>query len=270
MGTESTGYAGSPSHAVPRRVNDCVDAVYVLTVRSFAERIAHSQSEMARHGIRFEFMLQHDADQLDEATLAATFGPSDMKRAHQSLVLKHVQAWRDALARGYERILVFEDDAVLAPDFARRFDQAMAAAQQLPPGWLVFLGGVDTKVPEHYFLSEGPLVELPIATTEAYACDRESMLRRVQWLQQHRVTLAADHLIRRMDRELGVRQYWLRHPVVEQGSVLGLFGSVLDGSRNRHGALYNTLRNRWNKLQRRHLREWLVRAKARLGLLPRA
>jgi glycosyl transferase family 25 len=65
--------------------------------------------------------------------------------------------------------------------------------------------------------------------------------------------------MRRIDRECGIQQYWLRHPVVEQGSVLGLFDSVLDRQRLKHSRLFNILRNRWNKFQRRRLREWRAR-----------
>ena len=43
-----------------RPVNACVDAVYVLTVATFAERIAHIRRELARHSIAFEFVLAHD------------------------------------------------------------------------------------------------------------------------------------------------------------------------------------------------------------------
>lgn len=245
----------------PPAVNACVDAVYVLSVRSFRDRIAHIRAQLAGEGIAFEFMFEHDAAELDPALVARTFGESDMRPAHQSLVLKNIAVWRLALARGQRRVLVFEDDAVLLPGFQAGFAQAMAAADALPPGWLVFLGGLDTKVPDRYFLSDGPLVELPIATAEGYVTDTLAMQRRLAWLDAHRATLAADHLIRRIDAETGTAQYWLRHPIVEQGSVLGLFDSVLDAHRRKHSRAFNTLRNRWNKLQRRHLRQWLVRLK---------
>lgn len=247
-----------------RPANRCVDAVYVLTVKTFTQRIAHIETEMARHGIAFSFMLEHDAVELDEALIATTFGPSDMRKSHQSLVLKNIQVWRDAVARGYRRVLVFEDDAVLAEDFAYRFDEAMAAAEALPDGWMIFLGGVDTKVPDHYFLAPGPLVEMPIATAEGCVHDLTAMKRRLAWLETNKVILPADHLMRRMDQDMGTRQYWLRHPVVEQGSVLGIFDSVLDGVRQKHSRTYNILRNRWNKFRRRRLRGWLVCFKARL------
>jgi glycosyl transferase family 25 len=252
--------------AAVKAVNEWVDAVYVLSVRAYTARQAHIQRELAQHGIAFRFVFEHDAADMDPALVARTFGPSDMRAPHQSLVLKNIEVWRHALARGYRRVLVFEDDAVLAPDFVQRFDEAMRAAQELQPGWLLFLGGLDTKVPDRYFLAKGPLVELTVATTEACVHDAEAMRRRLQWLESHPVTLAADHLFRRIDSEQRIRQYWLREPVVEQGSVVGLFDSELDSNRRKHGRTYNILRNRWNKFQRRRLREWTVRLKAALGL----
>ncbi len=249
-----------------RSVNACVDGVFVLTVRSFAERIAHIEAEMVRHGIQFEFMFEHDADQLDDALIEATFAPSDMRRPHHSLVLKNIAVWQQALARGWRHVLVFEDDAVLDPEFTARFIEAMQAAERLEPGWLLFLGGHDTKVPDSYFLAPGPLIELPIATAEGYVCDAESMRRRLQWLDSHRVHLAFDHQVRHIDQQTGTRQYWLTRPVVQQGSVLGLFGSKLDGTRNKHSVLYNRARNRWNKFQRHTLRRFIVRTRAALGL----
>jgi glycosyl transferase family 25 len=218
---------------------------------------------MARHGIRFRFMFEHDADQLSDTVLAETFGPSEMKKTHQSLVLKNIAVWREAVAKGYRRVLVFEDDAVLRRNFGERFREAMMAADALPSGWSIFLGGLDTKVPSRYFLEPGPLVELPMATAEGCVYDLTAMHRRLDWLAQHRVTLPADHLMRHIDMAQGTRQFWLRHPVVEQGSVLGIFGSHLDGVRQKHGRFYNRFRNRWNKFQRRILREWLIRMKMR-------
>jgi glycosyl transferase family 25 len=253
--------------AAAKAVNEWVDAVYVLTVRGYTGRQAHIERQLAAHGIAFRFVFAHDVPDMDPALVAATFGPSDLRPPHQSLVLKNIQVWRDAVAQGHARVLVFEDDAVLAPDFAARFDEAMRAAVQLAPGWMLFLGGVDTKVPDRYFLSAGPLVELPMATAEGCVHDALAMRRRLQWLESHRVTLAADHLVKHIDAAQGTRQFWLRHPVVEQGSVVGLFDSELDSHRRRHGRTYNILRNRWNKFQRRRLREWTVRMKAALGLV---
>ncbi len=248
-----------------RRVNDCVDAVYVLTVKTFAERIAHMRRELGRHGVAFELVLAHDADELEPATVAATFSPSRMRPAHQSLVLKHIAAWRDAVGKGLQRVMVFEDDVILASNFGERLDAAMQAADRLPPGWLVYLGGADAKVPDSYFLSDGLLIPLPLAATEGYVTDAAAMQRRLAWLAGNRISQPADHLIKAMDAALGIPHYWLRPPIVEQGSVTGIFPSVLDASRQKHSRAYNILRNRWSKFQRHRLRSWLAHARAFIG-----
>jgi glycosyl transferase family 25 len=243
------------------RVNQWVDAVYVLTVKTFVERMAHIRAELGRHGIAFELVLEHDAAELDGELLRSRFAPSDMRPAHQSLVLKHIAAWRRAKESRARRVLVFEDDALLATDFTARFDEGMRAADALEPGWLVYLGGADVKVPDSYFLARGPLVPLPIATTEGYVTDGAAIEKRLAWLERNKVTLPADFLLRRLDAELGIPQYWLRPSIVEQGSCVGLFASVLDANRQKHSRLYTVVRNRWNKFQRHRLRGWLVRAR---------
>ncbi len=248
----------------PRQVNQCVDAVYVLTVATFAERIAHIRRELGRHAIAFEFVLAHDVGALEASSVGARFAGSALAPAQRSLALKHAQAWKNAVERGQRRILVFEDDAVLASDFVSRFDDAMRAADRLPPGWLVFLGGADTKVPDSYFLAQGPLIPLQIATAEGYVTDLEAARKRLAWLGENEIALPADHLIKQADAELGIAHFWLRPPIVEQGSVLGLFESELDAHRRKHSRAFNVLRNRWNKFQRHRLRGWLVRARIML------
>ena len=42
-------------------VNELVDAVFVLSVRSFHGRIAHIEAELGRHGIAFEWNFDYDA-----------------------------------------------------------------------------------------------------------------------------------------------------------------------------------------------------------------
>lgn len=248
-----------------KKVNAWVDAVYVLTVKTFVERIEHIRGELGAHGIAFELVLEHDAAELDRELVQRTFKPSDMRAAHQSLVLKHIAAWRRAQKRGARRVLVFEDDALLDAHFSARFDAGMRAADALEPGWLVYLGGADVKVPDSYFLAPGPLVALPIATTEGYVTDALAIDRRLAWLEGNRIELPADFLLRRLDAELGIRQYWIRPSIVEQGSCVGLFGSVLDANRQKHSRLYTVVRNRWNKFQRHRLRGWLVRARAMIA-----
>lgn len=225
-------------------VNQLVDAVFVLSVRSFADRIAHIQAQLARHGIAFEFVFEYDANAIPEALLARRFGPSDMRRAHQSLVLKHIRTWELAVERGLGRVLVFEDDAELAADFVPRFAAAMRELARKPAGQLLYLGRGDNKhvgrAADAALMPGGPL-----PATDALVFDREAAQRRLTYLERHRITRPADWLMREVDAAVGIDHYWLTRPIVEQGSMNGRFESVLDDKRRRWGATYTRARYRW-------------------------
>ena len=90
--------------------------------------------------------------------------------------------------------MVFEDDVILHPAFRARLAAAMRAADALAPGWLVFLGGADAKVPDRFFRDPGPLVALPSTTAEGYVTDLEACRRRVAWCDANKITLPADQL----------------------------------------------------------------------------
>jgi glycosyl transferase family 25 len=241
-----------------------VDAVYVLSVKTFLDRIAHVRSELGRHGIAFAFIFDFDAAELDQATVLKYFAGASPMKKQASLTLKHLQAWRLACERGQRRILVFEDDVILHPEFRRRFAEAMRAADALAPGWHVFLGGADAKVPDNFFLHPGPLVPLVSATAEGYVTDLEACRRRVAWCERNKIAYPADQLIAHVDRIENIQQYWLADALVEQGSVTGLFDSVLDSIRQKHSRFYNVARHRWTKWRRRTLRKHWVRALASL------
>ncbi|WP_083566803.1 glycosyltransferase family 25 protein [Pandoraea thiooxydans] len=243
-----------------------LDGIYVLSVKSFTDRIAHIRKELGAQHLDFEFVFDHDAAELDPAVLARQFAAdTQLSRAHCSLVLKHAEAWRRALSRGQRTILVLEDDVLLNRNFRAGLATALAAGRGLHDGWLIFLGGADTKVPDAFFLSKTPIFPLPLPTAEGYLTDAAAMARRIAWLDANRVDLPADHLINQIDEACGIGQYWLRSPVVEQGSVFGLFTSKLDRNRLKHSTVYNWLRYHWNKIRRRRLRGCWVKLRARLG-----
>lgn len=247
-------------------VNKQVDKVYVLSVKTFTERIAHIKNLMLTHGIEFQFIFDYDIPELDTKTLDKTFDSScQLSMAQKSLVLKHIGAWQDAALNHFQRVLIFEDDVILNKNFDHYFDSVIEAANQLPPDYLIFLGGADTKVPEHFLLSEETLVALPIATAEAYITDIVAIKRRLDWLAENKVLLPADHLICAMDKIANAANYWSRRPMAEQGSVTGIFRSHLDSHRQKHSKLFNTLRYRWNKFQRHILRRWLAKLRSKLN-----
>lgn len=231
-------------------INGRVDAVYVLSVRSFTDRIAHVRREMERHHIAFEFIFEHDADAIPDDLIARTFGASDMRRPHQSLVLKHMTAWQRMRERGLARALVFEDDVVLDTRFNTAFLRAMDEVDALAPGWSIYLGRGDNHHVGHTDASSTLIPGGPLPAADALVCDLEAAQRRLAYLEHHLITRPADWLIRETDAAVGVTHWWLAQPVVEQGSMNGIFTSALDDKRRQRGRLYTWLRYRWDKLWR--------------------
>jgi glycosyl transferase family 25 len=242
-----------------------IDAVFVHSVKTFTARIAHVTRELGRFGIPFEFIFDFDAAEIDDATMLKYFAGGSPMKKQASLTLKNLQAWRLADARGARRIMVFEDDAVLHPAFHARLAAAMQAADALAPGWHIFLGGADAKVPDRFFVHPGPLVPLASTTAEGYVSDLEACRRRLAWCAANKIRHPADQLITHIDAAQGIAQYWPPDPLVEQGSVTGVFDSELDAIRLKHSRFYNVARHRWTKWRRRTLRRHWVRARHALN-----
>jgi len=244
-----------------KRVNDLVGAVFVVSVRRFTDRIEHMRAEMARFGIRFEWVFDFDPDTISPELIARTFAPSDLGPGHRSLVLKHVATWRACVERKLERVLVFEDDVVLAPGFSEAFARAMSEADRLPPGYLVYLGCGDNRYIEGAPRSTSKLVPGgPLSAADAIVFDRLAAQRRLDWMADNRITRPADWLMREVDQQCATAHFWLSEPVVEQGSMNGRFTSSLDEKRRRRGRLYAWLRYRWSKWRHRKLGGRVIRA----------
>jgi glycosyl transferase family 25 len=233
-----------------------VDAVFVLSVKTFEDRINHVKRQMALHNIQYQFIFEFDIPDLNPQRLTDTFASEDvLARPQQSLVLKHIHAWRMCVEHKLKNILVFEDDVILKPDFVSRLNEALSIMEKKEIGYLLFLGGADTKVPDSFLLSNDIVVEQPIATTEAYLTNYSACVNRLDWLVANRVSLPSDFLLRTMDPICGVSQYWLKEPIADQGSVTGVFESSLDEQRKKHSLLYNYFRFQWQKINRKKLRK---------------
>jgi O-antigen ligase len=245
----------SPPRSTVNPVNRRVDAVFVLSVKSFHDRIRHIEDELGRHGIAFEWIFEHDAGELTSAQIEAVFAPSDLKRGHQSLVLKHIETWKRCVERNYRRVLVFEDDVVLARDFERVFGLAMDEADRIERPYMVYLGCGDNKYVEGARGSPTMLLEpeIELPATDATVLDRRAAELRLAYVERHKITRPADWLMREADAAMGITQFWLREPIVEQGSMNGRFVSVLDDKRTDRGRRWNWIRFRWDRWRRRTL-----------------
>ena len=236
----------------PARVNDLVDAVLVVGVKKLVDRQEHIRAELGRLGIAFEWIFEFDPPEIPPELVERVFAPSDMRIQHQSAVLKHIQSWRICVERGYRRVLVFEDDVVLDDGFHEVLAQALSEADRLRSPYLIYLGCGDNKYVAGARNSPTMLVPGgPLPAAEAQVLEREGCRMRLEWLERNRVTRPPDWLLRELDAELGIAHWWLRTPVVVQGSMNGKFTSLLDDKRAGRGRLYAWLRFRWDRLRHR-------------------
>lgn len=220
-----------------------IDAVYVLSVKTFSKRINHIKNELNIHKINHQFIFDYDLGEIDSELEKKIFGDSPaIEPPQRSLVLKHIAAWENCVNNNHKNILVFEDDVVLNKKFKFGIRTIMETVRNIQPGYLIFLGGADTRVPKEYFLTKEPIFENPIATADGYITDFDACKKRLNWLNNHKVTLPADHLLKKIDCEEKITQYWSTKSLVEQGSVFGLFTSTLDGKRKQQSNLYNLIR----------------------------
>ncbi len=207
---------------------------------------------MAMHQLAFEFIFDHDIYTIDDNIDQQYFSqPSTLSSAAKSITLKHICAWKKALNQNYQQILVFEDDVVLDENFSTKIQEVLQAANNISRGYLIFLGGADTKVPKEFFTNKDDFYELSMPTAEAYITDLTAIKLRMKWLEKHRISLPADHAIVKIDQDCSIKQYWPKKSLVTQGSVFGLFQTTLDKNRSRKSLAVNRLLFEWKKFKRR-------------------
>ncbi len=129
-------------------LNDAFDRIYVLTLDRTTERHRHIEAEL--RGVNYVFFKGVDKLDLDYDELIAE-GIYDeekhhrLQRTYRSLslgevacALSHCRIYEDAMRRGYERILVLEDDVAM---LGKNLAAFKAALTELPGNWEFLLLG---------------------------------------------------------------------------------------------------------------------------------
>lgn len=227
-----------------------VDKVYVLTVKTFEDRIQHIRAQLSAQNIPFEFIYDYDVEDIGPEERNQFIDHYQLTPAHQSITLKHIKAWRNCIEHGYSRILVFEDDVLLKPHFVSRLSLYLNELRGLD-GYLLFMGGADTRVSIRELLFGRPIFKRSIRTADAYITDLTACKNRLNWLESNKISQPADHLIVEIDKSVGSLQFWTASYLTEQGSVFGLFDSKLDKFRNKHSRLFNRARYLFRKIKNR-------------------
>ena len=136
-------------------LNNYFDKVYVLTLDRATDRQENIRKVL--NGLNWEFFKATDKNDLsfEELTKNKVYDDQvhrETKRTSRSMnlgevacALSHVRMYQDMLDKGYERILILEDDVLPEPEKLVNFAPLMA---QLPDDWeLMMLGYYGHKLP---------------------------------------------------------------------------------------------------------------------------
>ena len=209
-----------------------LDAILIINPKSFVERRRHVEAQLARFGLRGEFIHEFDADEITAEQDRRYFAGDELSRGQKSCALKHVEALQRIADRGWQRCLVLEDDVVLADGFSEGVQAALAETRDLPHPFVVYIGaGGNFYTPASkrqpgrriYPAQKGRFADSYIAGAE------EARLRLAR-IRAEPMRKPIDNIFDMIDRQAGIGSLWLEDPVVEQGSKLGIFRSALESA----------------------------------------
>lgn len=232
---------------------------YVIHAKSLPERRAHIENELARAGIEFEWVLDCDADEITPEIDRAWFDPAaPLSLRQKSCAMKHIIAMQRIRDRGQDFALIFEDDAILVPDFSARLQRVLAEAEgNWPRPRILHLGAATNFYTPADQLRPGKIIYEGnrVRNMEAYVLGAPEAAARLDWLSRNPMIEPIDIAFNFGDPAMGIPFLWPEPPLAEQGSLNGVFASSL--SRKQHLKLQLRIQFAIQKFKRRYLRRWL-------------
>lgn len=229
-----------------------LDAILIVNARSFVERRRHVEAQLARFGLRGEFVHEFDADEITAELDRRYFAGDALNRGQKSCALKHVAALQRIVDNSWQRCLVLEDDVVLADGFVAGVQVALAETRDEPHPYVIYIGaGGNFYTPASQRRPGQRIYEACKGRfADSYIAGAQEARLRLGLIRTRPMDQPIDVTYETIDRQAGIRFLWLEDPVVEQGSKLGMFRSSLEPAPPNW---LQALRYRLERLRRRHL-----------------
>jgi len=229
-----------------------IDGILIINPRDFVHRRESIEQQLRSLGLKYEFIHTYDACDLDPATTRRYFRHPYPNPSHQSCAMKHLAALRLVVERNWERALILEDDAILAPDFIQGVRDAVSEASAITRPHVVYIGsGGNFYTPKSMRVPGQRLYKAPKGRfTDSYILGADTAKLRVEWIGAHGISGAIDVHFDTTDPKMGIAWYWLEDPVVEQGSKNGTFRSAIQAAPPN---IIQRVRFGWEKIRRKYI-----------------
>lgn len=215
-------------------------STFVLHVKTgYEDRAEHIERMMREKGISYEYILDGDMSDLDDAIINRYFRDNmACCKPETSCAMKHLIACREIIDRGLAGALVLEDDILLFGNFAEVFRKSLAELEGNEQ-WRerpVIINYEDTRL---RFVPRSKRVKGRVL----YEGDRDRMTGAIYvnaraakliygYAQQTRVELPIDLLHCKMLREGQLTYLWCQPAIATQGSHTGAFKSGINLSKS--------------------------------------
>ncbi|MCK9230064.1 MAG: glycosyltransferase family 25 protein [Syntrophales bacterium] len=208
------------------------NGIYVLHVKKgYEDREKSIIRQFSALKLPFEWILDHDRDELTPEIIERFKCHSLLSGAEISCALKHIVAWNriaDGTGRG---AFIFEDDVLLdIKNFKIRAEEALAEFYERwgECGYISLGNGCALYVPWTKLEKKTRLYRADyVRAADSYWITRETARKKLEWVLKHGIPLPADHLIDRIATELDIPILWLEPTIANQGSHTGLFPSSI-------------------------------------------
>lgn len=156
-----------------------LDGIFVINPRDFVDRRQSIERQLHVLALKYEFIHSYDVCDLDAAIIGKYFKNADLSSGQQSCALKHLHALRLIAERNWQRVLVLEDDAILASGFTRDLQEALQESTTLKSPYVLFVGsGGNQYTPRRlrvpgqqlYKSDRGRLAEAYVLVAERLVC----------------------------------------------------------------------------------------------------
>lgn len=206
---------------------------YIIHVKNgYEDREQSIVEQFARLKMPFEWVLDYDVPDLGQGIYDRYGYHGDKLRpAEISCSLKHIAAWERIVAGDSDGAFIFEDDVLIDIDrFKRSAEEAIqefyASGRKtchisLGDGCAMYVPWTKTRIGCRLYPAE------QVRATDSYWLTKETAGLRLAWIAEHGFHLPADHLINKIDNELGIPILWLSPTIVTQGSHTGQFASQI-------------------------------------------